>query len=285
MENFIYDYFIRPISEHSGYNIVNTLVYAAIAIGAVFALHRVLKGRVKLDDGFVRGVLCFVLFASTARVVTDAVDGGVFKPVTPFHAFVLDSHFWDYPPEGAPIWQYWTVTPGIYVATAALFLMTLLILHRIKRPELLSYAGLALWLPHFLLLIPFMGYAIYALPILLLAAMPAYLAWRYFRDRTLTMIVTGQALDGAATFFVIDFFSQISGMQYFEQHVVGGAIGGFFGTYFAFYLLKVAIAFAAAYVLQKEKMDAEDRNYMALILMIMGFAPGIRDILRMVVAA
>ncbi|MEW6723278.1 MAG: DUF63 family protein [Candidatus Micrarchaeota archaeon] len=276
MENFIYDYFVSPIWDRTGYNIVNTLVYAGIAIAAIFALHKALKGRVKIDDGFVNGVLSFVLFASTMRVVTDAIDHGKFLPLTPFHQFVLDSHLWDY--------GYLTVTPGIYILTAALLLATAAILHRLKRMDMLPYIGLALWLPHFLLLLPLMAYGVFALPILLLAAIPAYIAMMYFKDRNFALIVAGQAFDGAATFFVIDVFGPMLGVQYFEQHVLGSAIGELFGTYFAFYLVKVAIAFAAAYVLQKEKMDEEDRRFVALVLMIMGFAPGIRDVLRMVVA-
>jgi uncharacterized membrane protein len=276
MENFIYDYFVSPIWERTGYNIVNTLVYAAIAIAAIFALHRALKGRISIDDGFVNGVLAFVLFGSTMRVVTDAIDHGKFLPVTPVHQLVLDSHLWDY--------GYLTVTPGIYILTAALLILSVAILHRLKRMELLPYVGLALWLPHFLLLIPLMSHAVFALPILLLALIPAYIAWMYFRDRNSALIVAGQAFDGAATFFVIDVFAPLVGIQYFEQHVVGSAIGEFFGTFFAFYLVKVAIAFAAAYVLKNEKMDDEDRRFVALVLMIMGFAPGIRDVFRMVAA-
>ena len=140
-----------------------------------------------------------------------------------------------------------------------------------------------------------MRYAVYALPVLVLAAIPAYLAYMYFKDRILAAIVAGQALDGAATFFVIDFFSKVSGIGYFEQHVLSSAIGSFFGSFFPFYLLKALIAFAAAYVLSKEKDEIEagfmglrfemDRNYIALVIIIMGFAPGIRDILRMVVGA
>jgi uncharacterized membrane protein len=65
--------------------------------------------------------------------------------------------------------------------------------------------------------------------------------------------------------------------------VFSAGIGDITGTYFSFYLLKVCLAFAAAYVLQKEKMENEDKNYIALVLMIMGFAPGIRDILRMMI--
>jgi uncharacterized membrane protein len=190
---------------------------------------------------------------------------------------VLESHLLDY--------GYLTVTPGIYVLTAALFVATLAAAFFLKRIDLVRLVGIVLWLPMFLLLVPFMGYALYALPVLLLAAIPAYAAWLYFKDMSLAGIVAGQALDGAATFFVIDYFSKISGIGYFEQHVFSSAIGQIFGTFFVFYLLKVAIAFAAAYVLQKEKMDAEDKCFVALVLMVMGFAPGIRDMLRMIVGA
>lgn len=279
------------------------MTYAAIAIGAVFLLHRMLKGtlpkkvsgfvlpwplnaiadalngffkdKIHYDEGFVRAVLCFVLFGSTIRVVTDSIDSHVFAPITPIHAFVLDSHLWDY--------SYFTVTPGIYLVTALLLLVSLVVLCFLKRVEWLKYVGLALWLPHFILLLPFMRYAGYAIPILVLAAIPAYIAYIYFKNPILAAVVAGQALDGAATFFVIDIFSKISGINYFEQHVFSAGIGELTGTYFSFYLLKVGLAFAAAYVLQKEKMENEDRNFIALVLMIMGFAPGIRDILRMVV--
>lgn len=254
------------------------MTYAVIAIAAVFLLHKALKGRIRIDERFICAVLCFVLFGSTIRVVTDSIDTHVFAPVTPVHAFVLDSHLWDYGPL--------TVTPGIYILTAAILLTALAILYfarMTKRVEWLGYFGLALWLPHFALLLPFMVYAPYAIPIIILAAIPTYLAYIHFKDKILAAIVAGQALDGAATFFVIDIFSKIAGINYFEQHVFSAGIGELTGTYFSFYLLKVGLAFAAAYLLQKEKMDGEERNYIALVLMIMGFAPGIRDVLRMMV--
>jgi uncharacterized membrane protein len=277
MDNFIYDYFIQPLWNHEGYNVVNTLTYAAIALVAAYLLYRILKGRIRFDEGFIRSVLCFVLLGSTMRVITDAIDSGVFKPVTPFHQWVLQSRIWDY--------SYLTVTPGIYVVIAAILLVSMAVLYKMKRMEWLGYVALALWLPQFLLLLPFMNYIVYSLPILILAAVPAYLAVKYFKDPILAAIVAGQALDGAATFFIIDVFSAITGKAYFEQHVLSSAIGAIAGTYFAFYLVKIAVAFAAAYILQKEDMDADDRNYVALLLMVMGFAPGLRDMLRMTMGA
>ena len=277
LESFINEHYILPIWQGTGYNLVNTLTYAAIAILAVYLIYRVLKGRVAIDRRFVSSALCFVLLGSTIRVVTDSIQNGVFTPITPIHALVLDSHIYDY--------GYLTVTPGIYVVTAAILLFSMAILHILRRMEWLWAVGFIMWLPHFLLLIPFMKYAIYAIPILLMAAIPAYIAYRYFKDRILCGIVAGHALDGAATFFVIDIFSKISGIGYGEQHVFSSAIGEIAGTYFIFYLVKVIIAFVAAYLITKEKMPDEEKRYIALVLMIMGFAPGIRDVLRMVVGA
>lgn len=209
----------------------------------------------------------------------------MFTPVTFIHQIVLDSHVFDY--------GYLTVTPGIYVVTAALYLISLYASYKLKKPRLPIFVGLILWLPLFLLLVPFMRYAIYAIPVLALALIPTLLAWVLIKDDLLVLIVAGQALDGAATFFVIDVFSKISGLGYFEQHVVSNAIGQIFGTFFVFYLIKAGIALAAAYVLSKEKDEIPllrlfgrdivmDKYFIALILMIIGFAPGIRDMLRMV---
>lgn len=273
MENFIYDNFINPIWDRTGYNIVNTLVYSIIALIAIFFLHKILKKYIVFDEKFIFGVLTFVLFGSTLRVVTDSIDNGVFSPITPIHDFILKTHIYDY--------GYLTVTPGIYLLTSFILLLTLFILNKIKKEDLLPYVGGFLWLIHFLLLIPFMNYALYAIPILLLTLFPSLLCWLYFKDNVSTLVVFGQALDGAATFFIIDYFSKIIGKEYFEQHVISAGIGAIGGSFFFFYLIKIIISILATYELNKSKIDQNDRNFIALIFMIMGFAPGIRDVLRM----
>ena len=126
MENFIYDYFIDPIWSYSGYNIVNTLTYAAIAILAVYLIYGVLKNRIKIDKKFVCAILWFVLFGSTLRVVTDSIDSGVMQPITFIHQLVLDSHIYDY--------GYLTVSPGVYIVTASLLFISMFILY----PKLVS---------------------------------------------------------------------------------------------------------------------------------------------------
>lgn len=273
MENFIYDYFIDPIWSHSGYNIVNTLTYAAIAILAVYLIYRVLKNRIKIDEKFVCAILWFVLFGSTLRVVTDSIDSGVMQPITFIHQLVLDSHIYDY--------GYLTVSPGVYIVTAFLLFISMFILYKIKRFDWLGYVGIALWIPHFLLILPFMEYWMYLIPVLILAAIPTYIAFRYFKNWIMTGIVGGHALDGAATFFAIDIFPIFTGIHYGEQHVLGRGLAELAGGYYSFYLLKILVAFVAAHLIMKEKIDVDEKYYISLVLMIVGFAPGIRDILRM----
>ncbi|MBU0586269.1 DUF63 family protein [Candidatus Micrarchaeota archaeon] len=279
ISEFISKYYVDPIINHEGYNAVNTVTYAIIAIIALYLIYQWFKKTgMKVDAQFVYNTLPFVLFGSTVRVVTDSIDTGVMKAITPVHKLVLDSHIYDY--------GFLTSSPGIYVVTAALFFISLYIGWKMKNRKLTGDIGLILWIPHLLLLLPFMSYALYALPIILLALIPFYLALVYFKNDILAGIVGAHALDGAATFFVIDIFSKISGKGYFEQHVVPKFIGDLFGTFFTFYLVKVAIAFAAAYLIKNEKgVSSNERTFIALVLIIIGLAPGLRDVLRMMVGA
>jgi uncharacterized membrane protein len=278
MENFIYQYYIQPIIEKEGYNPVNTATYALIAIIALYVIFTAFKKfKISIDRKFFYSVLAFVLLGSTVRVVTDSIDKGVFKPISPLHEFVLNSHIYDY--------GFISSSPGIYIVIAALLFIAMGVLHVLKKPGYLGHVGIALWIPHFLVLLPFMKYIGDAIPVLVLAAIPAYVAHKYFKNEFYTLMVLGHALDGAATFWVIDVFGPAHGIKYFEQHVIGSFIGEYFHTFFAFYLLKVAISVAVAYVLTKEKEEENMKVFIALAIAIMGFAPGIRDMLRMIVGA
>lgn len=272
---FVEDYFVKPIFERTGYNMVNTLAYAAIALGALYLIWSFLKkkGFDFASRDFLYGVGAFVLFGSTARVLTDAVDAG--------HSLGVLSQMFGY--------GYLTVTPGIYIVTAALFLFSIAIGHAMKQPRFPAYAGLLLWLPCFLLLAPLMQnfeYFLLGIVIAAVGSLASFFLLKKFAKLELglheKLAIFGQALDGAATFVVIDIFSAQTGKGYFEQHVLSGGIGtatplGFF----LFFLVKVSLATAIVYFLKKEKMDARDAALVLIVVAIMGFAPGIRDLLRM----
>ncbi len=278
MENFIYDYFIQPVLARTGYNPVNTIAYAIIALASLYVIFNFFKmKRIPVDNSFVSGALGFVLLGSTVRVVTDSIDSGVFAPITPLHSLVIQSHVYDY--------GFLTVTPGIYAVIAFLFLSSFFILRKLGRAGDLWKVGIALWLPHFLLLIPFAAYFSFVLLAFLLAAIPFAAAGFLLRDRDASLIVGAHALDGAATFVAIEVLPMFAPVAYFEQHVVSGFVGAIAGSYLGFYLLKVLVSFAAAWVVSREKMDDDERRYISLVLVIMGLAPGLRDILRMLLGA
>jgi len=296
MDDFIYKYFIKPVLNYEGYNIVNTLTYAVIALLAVYIIYNLFKKyKIEINERFAYGIMSFVLLGSTIRVVTDSIDNGIFKAITPIHELILNSHIYDY--------GLVTASPGIYIVIAALFFGSIIILNNLKKLDYLPYVGLVLWIPHFVLLLPFMKYLIYSIPIILLGVIPGYIVYKLFKNKIYAMMTFAHGLDGGATFFIIDYFGKIAGIGYGEQHVFSSFIGEVFGTYFTFYLLKVAIAGLVAYVLVKEKigftddseksrqvdkdltMDNKEKLYVALLIIIMGLAPGLRDVIRMVVGA
>lgn len=276
MMSFIEDYFINPIFEKTGYNIVNTTTYAILVIVALYLLYRHLFSKVKMDFSFFRKVIPFVLLGSTVRVITDSIDSGIFLPITPLHSFILHSHLYDY--------SFFTVSPGIYIVIASLFLSSFLLEKRIKIA--CETIGWILFAFHFILLFPFMKYLFFAVPVLLLAIIPYLISYKYFPNHLYRLMVFAHSLDGAATFFTIDIFSKITGKNYFEQHVIPRFIGEFFNTFFAFYLLKVLLSFTIAYFIFNDKKSSEnEKNFILIVLIILGLAPGLRDLLRMVVGA
>ena len=154
MGNFIEDYFVSPIFDRTGYNAVNTLTYAAIALASLYVIWRVLRAR-RFDFGskeFLYGAAAFVLLGSTSRVLTDLSDAGAIKAAAISGGWVgsiysaLDS-------SGLFHYGYLTVSPGIYIVTAALFLLSIAVGMRMGNPWFTAFAGMALWLPCALLLL------------------------------------------------------------------------------------------------------------------------------------
>jgi len=290
VEDFFQEYFVRPILERTGYNAVNTLVYAAIAIVALYALWRALKGMGVNFAGkdFLHGLAAFVLLGSTSRVITDLWDAGLIAQAaeaSPIYAALYRTRLFEY--------GYLTVTPGIYIVVAALFLLSLAIGIRIKNGRFPLYAGLALWLPCFLLLIPFIQHFYFGALAVAIAAICSFASFAVL-EKILKqklglhekLAVAGQALDGAATFVVIDIFSKETGRAYFEQHVLSAGIGTATPLGFGLFLAaKVLLASLIVYLLRKEDMEWGDKALVLAVVGVMGFAPGIRDLLRMLAGA
>lgn len=290
MGNVLEDYFIRPIFERTGYNAINTLTYAAIALFSLYIIWRLLKKRDFDFSGkdFLYGAAAFVLFGSTSRVITDLWDAGAIAFAAhgggilgAIYSTLYSTRIFEY--------GYLTVTPGIYILTAAFFLASIAIGMAMKNSRFPLYAGTALWAPCFLLILPFIQHLYFGFLVLLLAGGGSYASYwllsKYGGEKPKLhekLAIAGQALDGAATYVVIDIFSKETGKGYFEQHVLSAGIGTATPLGFGlFFLLKVALASLIVHFLRKENMDWKDKALVLIVVGIMGFAPGIRDLLRM----
>jgi uncharacterized membrane protein len=106
------------------------------------------------------------------------------------------------------------------------------------------------------------------------------LKWDYASHILYKLLIFGHMLDASATSYGID----IHPVGYVEQHVVGAALIDATGTAFSMFLLKFAVIVPAVYVLEMYRREgSSDLWHLILLAMIVvGMAPGIRDLGRMV---
>jgi uncharacterized membrane protein len=288
MVDFISEYFLNPVLDRTGYNTINTAAYAIIALACAYLIFKLFERlKIKFDRTFTLYTLPFILLGSTVRVITDSIDTNVMQslasspsPLYPLYNLILSSHLYDY--------SFLTTTPGIYIIVGLLAIASAIIsFHLLKRPKLYPLIALALWLPHFLLILLMSQHWLYLALVLALALIPAALAYKFVLQHSLlpSFAVFAHSFDGAATFVVIDIFGPAAGKSYFEQHVVSNLLGSTPLGFFLFFLVKVLFSAAASYLIMRDKASESEKSYILLLLIIFGLAPGIRDALRMLVGA
>ncbi|HOD85253.1 MAG TPA: DUF63 family protein [Methanoculleus sp.] len=277
IREFLYKYYIDPIRYGEAYTLVDTLTYALILIAAVYLLYRGLRRYgIAIDDELVLATLPYVVFGGLLRVVEDTgmiTSDLRFLLITPLIFFVVAliagvALFGGKIAENAGIVsRYSKVYAGVGIAgsflsgaalvwfgltetTIALGVLAAIL-------TLAAVSSLALW--------AFMAYA---------------LNWGYVSNILYKLLIFGHMLDASATSYGID----LHPVHYVEQHVVGGALIDATGTAFSMFLLKFAVIVPAVYVLELYRREG-DTGFWHLILLAMivvGMAPGIRDLTRMV---
>lgn len=252
---------IQLSEEAVPYTIVNTLVYAALALSAVYLIYWLLKRiGVKTDSSFFYSIIPFVFFGSILRVL---VDGGVVSR------------------------YYWFVTPGVYVLTAAFVLGVIFlskfieIRFKIQSTKFVKSVGWIASTTAFIPLVSRIKHLEYGVAIIFLALAGAFVFFLERRirgkkiDSLSSITVFSQSLDGSASFVGVQFAG------YVGQHVFEKFVFASFGPVF-FFVLKVLFGIVFVEVVEKEFGKRELRNYLLLLITIFGLAPGVRDLLRIV---
>ncbi len=280
MSDFINEYFLAPILQNGWYNPINTIVYSLLLIAGVYLVYRMLKRLdVHIDRYFFLAILPFIMWGSSTRVLHDAAYAGALSPG-------LNIFY------NSPIFP----TPGSYIITFALALAVLLISLLIQRFSRFQYwkpmfvMGVVLVAINFLILPivnPFPIYFILGITLIWGAAffVPRYVFARKPLSKYMPSfgkllsaenagILTAHFLDATATVTALSLFG------YLEQHVVPRLFFPLMGPA-AMFFLKIAVVLPVLWIVDRYAEDGDFKNFLKIVILILGLAPGLRDMIRL----
>lgn len=287
-DRFVWKYFIGPVTAdaqgtasvvrdgvvaHSGYTLVNEVGYGLLLVAAILLLMRVLRW---YDTGggrnFVLAFTPFIVAGGVLRVVEDAgvvglpygylfispiIYGTVF--VAAFAALLGGIHV---ERRGYGSWRRTVAGTGTVIAAAG---FGLLLLHA-PTP--------AWWIP----VVMVGGAALLTAPVVYMARpfTGSVTGLRLLASWEGAAVLFGHMLDGVATAV------SLASLGYGEKHPVVLWFVNTAGTPYAFIPLKLAVVTGILYALGREDR-AEEPVFFNLILLgilILGLAPGVRDMIR-----
>lgn len=251
-ENFIY--------LHPGYTTLNTVVFGIILGLSVILIIKMFKFIKKDPKDLVIPLIPFIFFGSSARAL---VDNGIY-PLT-----------------------YMLVTPGIYILTGLITILTLLIAVYIERKTKFDYrytlgiVGTAICIPN-ILNIPHIDLTAFLEVVgswVLVSSVFIILRnkWSLLQDKFNLSVLMAHIFDASSTFIAVDLYG------YGEQHVLPNALTSLTGTALVMYPLKITIILLALYVIDSYVEDSIIKNMLKLAIFILGLAPGIRNFLSLVI--
>ncbi|MEM4257325.1 MAG: DUF63 family protein [Candidatus Diapherotrites archaeon] len=254
-------YFCDPIlgKTERGYNFVNTIFYILILFVVIFYLYKFLaKKQIKFDFGFVLAVFPFIVFGSSLRVLNDM--GFFYKTCNP-----LDPNFY-------------TFTPGIWFLTGGILFATIVLSGK-NWKKFVPIVGSAITLPilafeiinfvawnQIALIIVAMIFILFILKVLSFS----FLLKKILSDKMNLFVIFGQALDGFGTLVA-------TSLNCTEQHPVSAFVISI--NPWLFILVKILIASLIVYYADREIEDENFRNFVKFWIIVLGFAPGLRNLL------
>jgi uncharacterized membrane protein len=273
---FIEQYFIEPILRNGWFNPYNTLAYGTILVIAVYLVFKMLKKmKIHIDLQFLYAILPFIFWGSTTRVLHDsAYYGKLTGMLGEFYSL--------------PIFP----TPGSYMITFLLALIVLLISLTIQRFTKLPYWKIMLsfgiilcvinvfflpisdFFPLFIILEITGLWAILFFSFAGLSKNIKYLKTIFTKENS--SLLSSHMLDASSTFVAMSFYG------YLEQHVVPRLVIPILGPG-SMFLLKLVVLIPVLYIIDKYSEKGDFRNFLKIVVLILGLAPGIRDLVRLMV--
>src|SRR3989344_6120732 len=231
---FIEDYFIDPIVKQTGYNAINTIVYAVILIASLFLVLRILKKtNVTLDTKLWYDLLPWVVLGGVLRALEDIN----------FFASLGSLHFL-------------FVTPLIYILLFVLVIACLM-LSKATGKDITKDAGIVL-LSLALVAVILNGRNWLALTGTLLGSLAVFITVfmlvDHYKPKFLGFknyqCLYAHVLDATATFVAVGYLTTQSG-RFVEQHVLPSFLIDNIGAW-VFIPIKIALVLLVLYYVDKD---------------------------------
>lgn len=253
MIEFIQRYFIEPIYSGEGYNYYNTIVYGLLlGVGIILADDLLRKLKIDIDRRFAFGLFPFITLAAFLRSLVDA-------ELLPRSFFLI--------------------TPGIFITTFFIALISLLTAKYLERKQRIEYqktmfaAGCVLLVYPVALVAQNVFAPIHFASIMALTVVSSLATFVIFKRLDFgeweKYIVPAHMLDASATFLAVEY------LGYFEEHVFENLLIQIVGTALVIYPLKIIVLGIILVMLRR--MEGGTFWYFALV--VLGYAPGLRDTL------
>lgn len=257
MIDFIQKYFIDPIYTGEGYNTYNTIVYGLLlGVGIILAENLLRKLKIDIGERFAFGMLPFISMAALVRSLVDA-------EVLPRSFFLI--------------------TPGIFFTTFFMAITSLSLSKYLERAWGIGYhktlfsIGAVLLAPLVMLVLQNIIAPVNLIYIIVLTGLSSAVTIVIFRGikftkKEIQFIVPAHMLDASATFLAVEY------LGYFEEHVFENFLIQLLGTALVIFPLKIIVLAIVLTIIKR----LESGYFWYFAIMVLGYAPGLRDTLTIV---
>ena len=281
MLEFFGKYFIEPIYQGTGYNLVNTLTYSIfLIIGVIFTYKLIKKFDIKIDKNFFVGIIPFIFFGGLLRSFEDYLQTGkneIFLG-TIFEMFLIATE--------NGLRNILLVTPIMYFTIFLITMTALLVSIFLGKKYKISYHKIWFSIGSLLSLMIFFQlklvnfdamFLMIGLTLIwavLLLAVKKYTKHKFFSDENY-FITLSHMFDASTTFVSLQFYN------YVEQHVLPGFLISIFGPSVMFFLKFIVVSFVL-YKIDEDDENEELKKFIKITILILGLAPGLRNFFRLV---
>ena len=273
IRQFIYTYYIHPITHDTGYNPVNTITWALLLVLCLFLTFKLLKKLdIEINESFIAAVSPYIFVGASLRVMEDA---GLFSP---------------------PV-SYLLITPLIYFLLLFCCIAILTISVKLSKSNKIRdfnynvpfglvgviwlFINLTILLRNEEIVLPWVFFAVIGISgiiLLVIYVIAAKFGVIFLTEKLNLAVLAAHLLDATSSFIGIDL------LGYTGKHVMEGMIVKYTGSAAGMYLLKLGILIPVLYLLDTQfgERERELKNLVLLTLLIIGLAPAMRNTLRMV---